>query len=301
MLMQNKTESTLADRDTPTVALVNDTSLYSRHFGCQIVGQVYREQFKRVGLDLVLSLPKVFDREILDKRLSEVDLIVVNAEGSIHHGRNFHLLDLAKHYPCVLLNGVFQANPSSDVLSAFQMITMRESLSCAEVKAAGVECRVVPDMIFASSLVWSFVKPEAQYRLGVTDSVIKEYRGFGPFKKKILGDIVAHQHSPGEILQKISSFETVCAGRFHVAVLAAILGIPFNAWESNTWKIKGMLQDMGLPERHHQTRAEALRNPVSGGQEKASQYARSAKLLIEEVFDDLKRIAEKNSSRNAPR
>ncbi|MDQ8209171.1 polysaccharide pyruvyl transferase family protein [Coraliomargarita sp. SDUM461003] len=297
--MQNKTKSSLAGQNAPTVALVNDTSLYSRHFGCQIVGQVYREQFKRVGLDLVLSLPKVFDRETFDTRLSEVDLIVVNAEGSIHHGRNFHLLELAKHYPCVLLNGVFQENPSCDALSAFHMITMRESLSCAEVKAAGVECRVVPDMIFASSLVWSFVKPEAQYRLGVTDSVVKEYRGFGPFKKKILGDIVAHQHSPGEILQKLSSFETICAGRFHAVVLAAILGIPFNAWESNTWKIKGMLEDMGMPECYHQSRAKALQNPVCGDQKKASLYARSAKLLIEGVFDDLKLIAENHSSRNA--
>jgi hypothetical protein len=44
-----------------TVALISDTSIYSKNFGCQLVGQMFREKFKRAGLDLKICLPIDFN------------------------------------------------------------------------------------------------------------------------------------------------------------------------------------------------------------------------------------------------
>lgn len=275
----------------PKVALINDTSLYSRHFGCHMVGQVLREQFMRVGLDLVLTLPKVFDMEAVKPMLSCVDLVVVNGEGSIHHGRNLHLIELAKHYPSVLVNCVYQENPTIEALKKFLLITARESLSTDEIRHSGADCKIVPDLIFASSLVWSFHKPQPTAELGVTDSVVKEYRRIGPFKKKLKAGIEAHRHNPCEILYKLCEYRRICAGRFHAAVLAIILDIPFSAWESNTWKIRGMLKDMGLSGLCYGTRTEALENVPNQSNPDIRVFAIEARKKIEATFDEISEIA----------
>jgi hypothetical protein len=161
------------------VVLVNDTSLYSSHFGCQIIGQVFREQFKRVGIDLILSLPKLFDENSYRKYFDHADLVVINGEGSIHHGRNLHLVDIADRYPAALVNCVYQQNPSSSALKKMLHISARESLSATEIENDGAVCDVVPDMLFASSLLRSFPRESAPaLNVGVTDNVVKEYKRF---------------------------------------------------------------------------------------------------------------------------
>lgn len=277
----------------PKIALVNDTSLYSAHFGCQIVGQVLREQFKRVGLDLVLSLPKRFNEEE-KSQLSKVDLVVVNGEGSIHHGRNMHLIDLAERYRAVLLNCVYQGNPPNENLGRFHLVTARESLSAKEIQCSGVMCKVVPDLIFGSSLVWSFRRPAPTLDLGVTDSVLKECR-IGPIKIRMKSDIKAKKIHPGAVLEKLSNYRRICTGRFHAAVLATILDIPFNAWESNTWKIRGMLEDMGLTDLWHPTRHEALKNVPYESRPEMLAFAQESHDKIESTFDNIARIAREKS------
>lgn len=242
------------------VVLLNDTSLYSGHFGCQIIGQVYREQFKRVGIELILSLPKYFDEDLFRTKLEEADLVVVNGEGSIHHGRNMHLIDVANRYPSVLVNCVYQDNPESEGLRKMLHISARESLSAGEIRRRGVGCDVVPDMLFASSMIRSFplIENSLSQGIGVTDSVVKEYRRILGVKRRVKADMYAHGQTPAEYLRKLSGYSRVCAGRFHSAVACAVIGIPFSAWESNTWKTEGMMNDAGLSHLYASSREEAL-------------------------------------------
>ncbi|MFC3153101.1 polysaccharide pyruvyl transferase family protein [Litoribrevibacter euphylliae] len=274
------------------VALINDTSLFSNHFGCQLVGQVYREQFKRTGLDLTISLPKIFNIEDYKSKLDEVDLVVVNGEGSIHHGRNPHLLEVSKKYPSVLLNCVYQENPRNDALKEFLHISARESYSALEIQQKNIKCSVVPDVIFASSFVRSFPKPNSTKDLGITDNVRKEYHyKYGPFKKKVKGDFSAHGHSPAEYIYQLTQYNRICAGRFHAAVISALLEIPFATWDSNTWKTEAMLKDMGIPEHHFKSRELAVKNTPLTFDPKIKEFTDNAKIQIEKNFNKVAELA----------
>lgn len=220
----------------------------------------------------------------------DVDLVIINGEGSIHHGRNTHLIELANEFPSVLLNCVYQENPPCSALEKFLFITAREHRSAEEIQKSGIECSVVPDLLFGSSLAWSFQKQEPLHETGVTDSVIKVYNMIGPFKFKVKPDIVAHDHTPGSMLKKISSFRQISTGRFHIAALASILQTPFNTWESNTWKIRGMLEDMGAPELWHAKRDEALASIPTHTNQKCYAYSLQARVKIEETFNRVRSV-----------
>lgn len=231
------------------VALINDTSTHNPHFGCQLVGQTFREQFARVGLELSVTLGLQFELHDVAGWLKQVDLVVINGEGSTHHGSNLHILELARHYPAVLVNCVWQGNPRIDALSAFRYIAARESFSAAEFINQGVHCNVVPDVMFASAFLNSFVSAPPEYDLGFTDNVTDPTAGFGP-----------KPAMPADYLRTLSRYRRLCTGRFHAAIAATVLRIPFASWDSNTWKTRAMMQDMGVPELHFGSQQEAAGN-----------------------------------------
>lgn len=120
------------------------------------------------GAGSEIRIPRDYDLEEIAPLLAEVDLVVVNGEGSIHHGRCNHLLEIATRFPAVLVNAVYQSNPRNDALGQFLYRSTRESLSASEIQNAGYSCEVTPDVIFASMQLRSFVKPAPAEELGVT-------------------------------------------------------------------------------------------------------------------------------------
>ena len=170
--------------DVPTVALINDTSITSPHFGCQLVGQTFREQFKRTGIQQV-GLPKRFDTDQYRKIFDAVDLIVINGEGTLHHNKYRHLLDLASQYPTVMVNCVYQANDPNPGLKKLLYCSARESNSAAEIRKEGIQCDVVPDVIFTATYPRIYPRAAPQYALGITDNVVKEYHGVWPLRWRV--------------------------------------------------------------------------------------------------------------------
>jgi len=276
---------------SPKVALINDTSIYSKHFGCQLVGQTFREQFKRVGLDLQVSLPKEFNYSDYKKVLSEVDLVVVNGEGSIHHNANFHLLELAEKHPSVLVNCVYEGNDSNPYLSAFKYISARESLSAQEVQRQGTECAVVPDVIFASSFLNSYRPAVKAKGTVVTDSYYKQYTKRFFMKRSDRELLFAKKHSPASYIEQLLAYEGVVAGRFHAAVACSVLGVPFSTWESNTWKTQGMMNDMGMGSLHAQSREGAERALPETYDARIRDFVLSAQDKITGMFDTVYKLA----------
>ena len=268
----------------PKVVLVNDTSLYAPHFGCQLVGQTVREQFARTGMKLIAAFPREFDMRIAQPYLDAADLVVINAEGTLHHGRHTELLKLANAWPCALINGVYQENGPQPRLKHFQYISMRESLSAREVRKQKVVCRVVPDLLFASSLLGSVPDFDRDVELGITDNVINHMSGFSPN-----GDLAFQS------LKKIARCQKICAGRFHAAIAAAVLRVPFSTWDSNTWKTRGLMQDMNLSHLHFDSRQDAVRYAPENFDESIDQFVRSANTRIESMFDALAKIALRNA------
>lgn len=271
----------------PNVVVVNDTSLSNPHFGCQLVGQTIREQCTRVGLTLTGSLPLKFERRFAEPFFRQADLILINGEGSIHHGLNVDLLQIASEYPCALINCVFEENGSQPLLRQFQYCSARESLSAATIEAEGASCEMVPDIIFASSLLASIVSRPANLPIGITDNVTNPLVGFSP-KAPLVYDS----------LMNLKRCQTLVAGRFHAAIAAAVMGIPFSTWSSNTWKTSGMMADMGVPHLHFETLAEAVAGVPQQFDPRIGRYARHAKSRVMQMFDQLADLAYENAVSN---
>lgn len=259
------------------VALVNDTldNRPDAHFGCKLVHETYLEQFERVGIELVQTV------HWLQKHFSirdDVDLVVVNGEGSIHHRRRPELVNIANTHPAVLINAVWDSNPPYDALRKFKYVAVRESLS---QRAIPVQADVVPDIIFASKRLTSFEKGQPVEDIGVSDNVLNQNRG-GDGGFSVLAE-------PDDYLKELTSYKRLCVGRFHTLIAAAVLGIPCSAWPSNTHKNLGLMTDMGVPQHHYETKKEALENVPTELDPKIPEFVKDSKVRIEQMFD---RIAE---------
>ena len=282
----------------PKVVLINDTSLYQAHFGCQLVCQTFREQFARVGLELSLSLPKKFDENAYASQLSAASLLVINGEGSIHHGKHLHLIRLASKYPTVLVNCVYQQNPEMPELRNLLYIAARESLSANELRNQGVNCEVVPDVIFASSMLRAFPKPMATRDVGITDNVVDEgKKGWLDRIKDQLGVRSKDVECPSvripisRYLKWMCSHRRLCIGRFHGVVAASVLGIPFSSWDSNTWKTRGLMADMGVAHLHYPTFMDAKENVPREFNPLIGDFSERAETRVKMMFDHIYDIA----------
>lgn len=282
----------------PTVALINDTSIYQSHFGCRLVCQTFREQFARTGLELKISLKRDFNLADYQKKLETIDLVIINGEGSIHHGKHRHLVDLAGKFPSVLMNCVYQENPPYPELAKFLFISARESASTAAVNAAGGACITVPDAMFASSFLRSFQKLVPTEDLGVTDNVLRQYVSVGPLKVRRNIGFTTRYPTVSGYLNKLCSYRRLCIGRFHAAVASSVLEIPYSTWDSNTWKTEAMMKDMGVPHLHFDSYKEAKENVPTNFPEEIRRFAAEAKDRVESAFDQVAEIARKQMSRN---
>jgi len=281
----------------PKVVFVNDTSLRTPHFGCQLVGQTFREQFSRAGLDLVASLPGDFSRHPDWKAcLARADLVIINGEGSIHHGRFQELINLAAQYPCALVNCVYQKNPENENLKKFKYISARESMSAAAIRAHGAEVEVVPDVLFASIFLNSFVPIERGiHDFCFTDCAEKVVKKFGPLKIRYRPGFSPKTPVVGDYLNFLASHRRMAVGRFHAAVCCSVMGIPFSTWDSNTWKTEGMMKDMNVGHLHFNSRDEALANAPREFLPEIVEFRVKAKAQIEAMFVRLSEIASTTS------
>ncbi|MGL6315388.1 hypothetical protein [Vibrio sp. WXL103] len=265
----------------PKVVFVNDTSTFNNHFGCQLVGQTIREQISRVGMEITLTLGLKFKlTDEIHNALSQADLVIINGEGCVHHGRNKHLLDLAKRYKCVLINCVYEKNPEWEELNYFKYVSARESYSAREILKVRAQCDVVPDVIFASSYLNSFLVPKPNLDIGFTDNVTDTSVGFGP-KPKLIRDYFV----------ELSKYKRLCIGRFHAVISAIVMEKPFSSWDSNTFKTRAMMEDIGISHLHFSNFEDAKNSVPTEFPREAIIFKQKAKLRVEFMFDRLYQIA----------
>ena len=277
----------------PKVVFVGDTSLRTPHFGCQLVGQTFREQFARAGLKLVHSLPTKIElvpnwRHLLE----QADLVVINGEGAIHHGRFQNLIDLAADYPCALVNCVYEENPKNPNLNKFKWISARESMSARAIESQGASVQVIPDVLFASSLLRSFSPAVRGFKkFGFTDCAEKVVQKFGPFRFRYRPGFSPKTPIVGGYLNFLASHQRMAVGRFHAVICCSMMEIPFASWDSNTWKTRALMADMGVPQLHFNSRDEAFGNAPNDFPEEIVQFRLEARRRVETMFDDLADVA----------
>jgi hypothetical protein len=140
---------------------MNDTRGHA-HFGCQRVMRVIEQNLESRGVKVTArSLVRndwPSDRTFLEAA-SAADIIVINGEGTLHHGARPGelLLQIADHpvragKPVALINAIYQENPEHwrRYLDAIDLISPRDSWSAAVLsEATGRKIEHVPDLSMA--------------------------------------------------------------------------------------------------------------------------------------------------------
>lgn len=260
------------------VSVLNDTALGSvtggAHFGCTLVMETLYDLLEENGHEVVQKVGANEPRFEIDK---SADLVIVNGEGSIHHNHRRELVKVARSWPSILINAVYQENDALG-MDEFNYVAVRENQSAKECP---VECDIVPDLLFASRTLAAFdtYPRKTTEDIGVTDNVLNQIAGGD-------GGISALQ-SPEAYITQLLKHKRMCCGRFHAVAACAVLGIPFSAWPSNTHKIVGMMEDMGIEHYHFRTKEEALAHVPTDFNSNIVLYVEDAKLKIHKLFERL--------------
>ena len=264
------------------VLLANDTGQVA-HAGCQAVSDGHARLLGRAGHrvihrvfrnELKVHAAKT-DQEIvaniesdepLMARIASVDAVVVNGEGTIHHGAGRDLLGLIAAAqkagkPTLLVNAVFQEVEGFDeALRRLDDFVVREPRSQAYAKSRGFNARVVPDSYFAAR----FDGPGKEGFAGrdvITDfhpartdvaAVLRTYAEEQQAKSLPLRGSETMQTWSG-LPETIRHSRALITGRHHGVCLAIVARVPFVALGSNTYKIEGMLETLGLERLYCET------------------------------------------------
>ncbi len=254
--------------------------------------ETFREQFAPTGLELVNAYPMSPGAAgTWQAAVEGADLVVVNGEGTFHHGRYVEVLEVARLKPAVLVNTVWEENPPSELLGEFRLVAARESFSAAAIRASGAACDVIPDVLFASERLRSFAPAGPGKGVGRTDNAVKDELCWGPLRWRTRRGFSPKVDRPEDYLAKLCRFERLCVGRFHAAIASAVLGRPFATWESNTWKTRGLMKDMGIGHLHFDTFKEAWQGVPDVLDEKVGPFSMKARDQVRGLFDRIAEIA----------
>lgn len=162
----------------PRVIVMNDTSGRSHH-GCAQVMRLLYQGLARHGVQVIHQSPARSDwtrEKGFAEALASADLVVINGEGTLHHGREagrtlLNVIPAAKAagVPVAVINALWQDNPPEwlDLLSGAALIATRDPRSAAEL--AGLDqVRTLPDLSLSAG---ADPQPGPRDRLYVGDSV----------------------------------------------------------------------------------------------------------------------------------
>jgi hypothetical protein len=164
--------------------ILNDTR-GDNHFGCFRVMRIIEENLANRGITVCArSLVRnewEKDRSFLSA-MTASDLIVINGEGTLHHGAKAgeRLLKVVTHSargnkPVVLINALYQENPASwgKYLEKMALVSTRDSWSAESVRQQiGGHVDFVPDLSLAEGLLMA--SPDKRDLLMIGDSVSRE-------------------------------------------------------------------------------------------------------------------------------
>lgn len=247
-------------------AVFNDTRP-TNHHGCQLVMKALIDGLERAGTAATWFHPVRVDWREHPERLprrEDIDLVIVNGEGSIHHSatrpRAVYLPEIgpwAKSIgvPAFLINATISDidRPTADAISAFDGVFVREDASRRELAGWGVDSEVCADLTVGLEFA---ARPRGG--ICVTDSVLKDsnrrLRGLANERGWEYRRMVAGANEPYEPVAALaraqaftdwlSSHDLVVTGRFHTVTLCIATGTPFVAVESNTSKISAFVRDV---------------------------------------------------------
>ncbi|MGE8517311.1 MAG: polysaccharide pyruvyl transferase family protein [Alcaligenes nematophilus] len=255
------------------IALFNDTSSQA-HIGCLAVSDAHNTLLDRAGARIqyrffVGQLSHLWQgdperthdaiaKSYLHNIISNVDALVVNGEGTIHHGAGLDLLAILSYGQALgkktlLVNCVLQDIPHyHDTLKKLDDLVCRELQTKHYLDSLGIACRVEFDSIIAAGFdlsTWqqsqlagkilvSDFHPLRNADVGATTELIRQRADTFYFPLDHAFSFQDWRHA----LSIVKHARLVVTGRHHGVYLSALAGIPFLAMGSNTWKVEGTLE-----------------------------------------------------------
>ncbi len=245
----------------PTVILMNDTSTRYHH-GCARVMRLLSQGLESAGLNILARSPARHDWENDAKflqALTRADLIVINAEGTLHHGKPAAeaLLRIAAHpargdIPVALVNAMYQDNPSEwgTLLAQFSLLSARDSQSAAIMaRDSRQPVRWLPDLSLSAP---SEVTETPRHGLIVGDSVRLD-------KRRVLARLAARTRNARFIPTK-----TLRGAAWRLPVLGPFLrGLLFRVYNA-VWPLRAPDFLMPLTERDYLAQIAGAQMHVTG-------------------------------------
>lgn len=169
---------------TRRAVLLNDTS-FSAHHGSRCVVAAIRRGLARRGIEIIASTPagaRWEDSQPLLQGLERSDLIIINGEGTLHHGAPagellLRIVDhpLRRDRPIALINTLWQDNPAAwqPLLRLINLIVVRDGRSQRALNTLGMNVDLCPDL--SLSHVWTKAPCQRDAaRLAFGDSVYRD-------------------------------------------------------------------------------------------------------------------------------
>lgn len=272
------------------VFLLNDTATVP-HIGCQAVSDAHARLLGSAGHRVVdraflgelkpfahreeePGIAAVLADESLRSRIEAAEAVVVNGEGTLHHGvgtEYFAVLGAAQRLgkATLIVNAVFEAHQGWEaVIQGLDDFCVRDQNSLDHARSFGFRCRLVPDSFLGAQfdgnpfvdlhdkIVITDWHPARDFDVGVTlrgllDSV--EGTFYFPMQHGI------HAHLWRRAAQTWARASVIVTARHHGLYLAAVARKPFIAMPSNTRKVEGLIAAAGakIPVCIHRAEVEA--------------------------------------------
>jgi polysaccharide pyruvyl transferase WcaK-like protein len=255
------------------IMLLNDTATVP-HVGCQAVSDAHARMLGQAGHAVIerfflgelrrfasqdekAAIESVLADGAMRERLERCDAVVVNGEGTLHHGSGteyFAVLGAAQQLgkASLIVNAVFEAHEGwAGVLSTLDDFCVRDARSSDCVERTGFRCRIQPDSVLAAQFDGApFV--DLTGKLVVTDWHPARDQDVGDTMRRILGGVPdsvyfpllhgIHAHLWRGAIACWASATWIVTARHHGIYMAVLAGKPFVALPSNTLKIEGLLE-----------------------------------------------------------
>lgn len=185
----------------PTAVILNDTR-GDAHFGCARVMASVENGLLQRGVN-ILATSHVRNDWLRDgpflAAMDKSDLIVVNGEGTLHHGTKYgeRLLCVATHparqgKKAILINALYQENPPhwGNYLRHFDLRVARDHASQREMeKACSLPVLVCPDLSLSEGRIEPPAIAQARQLITIGDSVQKNKRAALGKLRRVIPDV----------------------------------------------------------------------------------------------------------------
>jgi len=226
------------------IAIINDTT-GSTHVGCFLTIKMLIKQLSQHG-------NVITDKNNDVSIMNDVDMFVINGEGSFHHSdihnpakRILDKIDILKKYnkPIYFVNATVQDldDKAIDVLkNTFEKITVREIKSYEYLKENDIKSEVLIDMSFLYDI--SNIKEVGNHDNLFFDCVVKDTKlkihEIAKQTKNSKYIELNDTENIDDILGMIKKAKNIHTGRYHGAVFTMMFNKKFTFDVSNTWKIE---------------------------------------------------------------